>query len=236
MNRRLIAGVAFTLLYTSTVAAAHGQVYHHRSTAEGDVRSSMADQQRAWGASARDWAEGYDRYMSATERQLMLEYKAYQFRREVEQHQRDEEARKAERNRQVAAAKQAKLNDAAASLLRRHRLGLHEWPASLKKSEYCHSVSLIDRLLHDWSDYDASEKEFSRRALLTEVACLRRRVADNAAIPFHQRVNAVMTLNAVRRIAEMDEAITASRSEMAMSQSRIEMSEVQGVKSAVGIY
>jgi hypothetical protein len=78
------------------------------------------------------------------------------------------------------------------------------------------SMSLIDSILRNWSPNDPASGEMYRRALATEAAVLRTRVANNESIPFASRVEGVRTLRHLQLLASTPEAAANGGSALAM--------------------
>ena len=181
----------------------NGQVIFNppRGTVEGDVRSSQADQQRAWGESMRNWGAGYNEYMKANQRRQEIECRDYEFRRQVEADSEEADRTKLAMRKERAAAKAKALDEAAHGLVVAHQQGIQQWPLALQRPEYADSMTTIERALKEYVRLQSATAEATRRAMVTEAALLQRRVATNGQIDFYQRVKAVRSLQLVQRAA-----------------------------------
>jgi hypothetical protein len=180
--------------------------YDHRSTAEGDIRSGMADQQAAWGAAARNWGEGYGLYMSGEEQRLSIAYQVYEIRRMVADDRRLDLERRANDRRRKQADEAEAFDAAARQLISEYRVGVVQWPEALNRSEFAESMSVIESMLAIVGQQRGAMDTYTRRALATEAGVLRQRVASNKAISHDSRVAAVKALKLAQRAAAIDVA------------------------------
>jgi hypothetical protein len=206
-KRRTIMNAALkTVLCVVAVGYApivNGQVIFNppRGTVEGDVRSSKADQQRAWGESMRNWGAGYNEYMKANQRRQKIECRDYEFHRQVEADRQEADRTKLVMRKERAAAKAKALDEAANRLVVAHQQGIQQWPLALQRPEYADSMTTIERVLKEYVPLQSATAKYARRALATEAALLQRRVAANGQIDFYQRVKAVRSLQLLQRAA-----------------------------------
>lgn len=198
-----IAAFAFTtFLALDHAASAQVVAYDHRSTVYGDHLAGASELVRAQGSFLRDQADAAEVWVrTEAARDALLYQRAeyrYQEKRMFMEYQKDKADARRERQAIVENAEQAqamRLWQAA------HRGGI-SWPSALQRSEYAGSLSLIESLLRSWTPENASGDVY-RRALATESAVLRTRVASNKNIRYEARAEAVRTLDRVQRLAEM---------------------------------
>jgi hypothetical protein len=201
MYRKLTFAAIATAFFLTTDHAASAQVvaYDHRSTVLGDHLAGASELVRAQGSFLRDQADAAETWVRAEAAHDDLLYQRAEYRyqgkmMEIE-YQKAKTNDRRERNAQADQAEQAE----AVRLYRAAQRGVATWPAALKRSEYAGSLSLIESLLRSWTPEHESGDVY-RRALATETAVLRARVASNKDINFQARAEAIHTLNRVQRL------------------------------------
>lgn len=186
-------------------ASAQVVAYHHRSTVWGDHLAGASELVRAQGSFLRDEAAAAESWVrvAAAEDQLQYQRSEYRYQEKLMflEYQKEKIAFRREREIAKENAEQA----AALQLWKAAQRGGVAWPAALARPEYASSLSLVSSILRTWTPETAGD-DLYRRALATEVAVLRTRVAENKRISHQARVEAVRTLERIQRITEVDAA------------------------------
>ena len=217
MTRHItLAAIAFAaLLATDHAASAQVVAYHHRSTVWGDHLAGASELVRAQGAFLRDEADAAEVWVRTEAAYDALQYQRAEFRYQEKRMFIEYQQQKAAARRERAATAENAEQAEAVRLWQQAQRGGVSWPAALKRSEYMASTSLLDSLLRSWTP-ETSGGDVYRRALATEAAVLRSRVAANVKIDFLARVDAVRTLDRVQRLADMPGLESDGSAQLAM--------------------
>ncbi len=209
-----LSAISFTITLAA-VHAASAQVvaYHHRSTVWGDHLAGASELVRAQGSFLRDEADAAETWVRTEAARDALLYQRAEYRFQEKMMTMEYQREKAATFRERAAADESGEQLAAQRLLQSAQRGGVAWPAALTRPEYASSLALINSILRSWTP-EIPSGDVYRRALATEAAVLRSRIADNAKISYTARVEAVQKLALVQRLAdeaglEMSTTVTA---------------------------
>jgi hypothetical protein len=200
----LIAALTITSIL-ATVHAASAQVvaYRHRSTVLGDHLAGASELVRAQGAFLVDEANAAETWVRTEAARDALLYQRAEYHFQSKQMYQDYLNNKAATRREQAAAEEVAEHQKALRLWQAAQRGGISWPTALNRPEYASSRALIDSILRTWTP-EIPSGDVYRRALATETAILRTRVASNTKISHPARVAAVQTLERIQRLAETE--------------------------------
>ena len=221
MNRTIYLA-AFALATTvSSTATAQVVAYHHRSTVAGDAYAGAAELVRANGAFLRDEADAAETWVRVDAARDDLHYRRAEYRYQSRQMELDYRQQRFDHKQQQHESESAAQQLAAVRLLESARRGVPIWPAALRRPEYAGSTSMVESVLRNWNPQIAGDDVY-RRALATEAAVLRNRVASNESIKFSQRVEAVETIKQLQLLVEMTPA-PATPADQGVADARLAM-------------
>jgi hypothetical protein len=200
----LLAVLAITFIFAA-VHAASAQVvaYRHRSTVLGDHLAGASELIRAQGSFLVDEATAAETWVRTEAARDALLYQRAEYHFQTKQMYQDYLNNKAADRRDKAAAEEVTEHQKALRLWQAAQRGGISWPTALNRPEYASSRALIDSILRTWTP-EIPSGDIYRRALATETAVLRTRVASNTKIPHPARVAAVQTLERIQRLAETE--------------------------------
>lgn len=200
----LLAVLAVTFIFAA-VHAASAQVvaYRHRSTVLGDHLAGASELVRAQGSFLVDEATAAETWVRTEAARDALLYQRAEYRFQEKQMYQDYLKQKSTDRREQAAAEDLSEQEKAVRLWQAAQRGGISWPTALNRPEYASSRALIDSILRTWTP-EIPSGDVYRRALATETAVLRTRVASNTKIPHASRVAAVQTLERIQRLAEAE--------------------------------
>ena len=201
---RHITLTAFAITITlAAVHAASAQVvaYHHRSTVWGDHLAGASELVRAQGSYLRDEADAAETWVRTEAAYDALLYQRAEYRFQEKLMSIEYQKEKANAHRERAAAEEMAEQQKALRLWQAAQRGGVAWPAALNRPEYSSSLALIDSILRTWTP-EIPSGDLYRRALATEAAVLRSRVATNTTIAHQSRLEAVRALKLVQRLAD----------------------------------
>ena len=197
-----------TLLVSST-ASAQVVAYHHRSTVFGDHAAGASELVRANGQFLRDEADSAETRVRVAAATDDLYYRRAEQQFQVKQMQLQYRQQRLEDKQQRQAQESATQELAALRLHEQAQRGGVQWPSALTRPEYAASMSLVESIMRNWSPSDVDGDAY-RRALATESAVLRARIASNTTINHASRLAAVQTLKQVQLLANMPAEVEAA--------------------------
>jgi hypothetical protein len=212
MARTLTTAVsaAITLLGLSASQPALAQVlaYDHHSTAFGDFAGGAAELVHAQGQFLVNQSIAAQNWVQAVAARDQVDYQRSEYRFQAKQMELKYMQDRAEGNRQRASLKNANDEASARQLVDFAKRGGVQWPAALTQPKFAGSMTLVESILRNWSTNDPTGDAY-RRALATEAAVLRTRVANDTSIDFASRVAAVRTLSQLQQLASLPAQGTA---------------------------
>jgi hypothetical protein len=205
MSRHTLLAVLAVTFILASVHAASAQVvaYRHRSTVLGDHLAGASELVRAQGSFLVDEANAAETWVRTEAARDALLYQRAEYHFQSKQMYQDYLNNKAATRREQAAAEELSEHQEAVRILQAAQRGGFSWPTALNRPEYAASRSLIDSILRTWTP-EIPSGDVYRRALATETAVLRTRVASNTKIPHAARVAAVQTLDRIQHLTETE--------------------------------
>jgi len=205
MSRYTLLAILAVTFILASVHAASAQVvaYRHRSTVLGDHLAGASELVRAQGSFLVDEANAAETWVRTEAARDALLYQRSEYHFQTKQMYQDYLNNKAATRREQAAAEEISEHQEAVRLLQAAQRGGFSWPTALNRPEYAASRSLIDSILRTWTP-EIPSGDVYRRALATETAVLRTRVASNTKIPHAARVAAVQTLDRIQHLTETE--------------------------------